>query len=108
MTLKWTIRIPVRKLKRIWQCSVTPIRRESVYTTVAQELIFKAMCETPVSISKQAAGITAVVLYENVGKSHTGMTARGVIDVYTAQPFYISLTNFGKFDVKLREHQNVS
>lgn len=35
------------------------------------------------------------------------MTAKGIIDVYTGQAFYITIANFAMADVHLPKHQKV-
>lgn len=66
-----------------------------------------AMCETPVLVSTQAAGLIKVILREKVAKSHARMTAKGIMDIYPGRSFHITVTNFGKIDVHLPKHQNV-
>lgn len=38
--------------------------------TVAQQVVLKEMCETPVLLSTQAAGLIEVILYQKVANCH--------------------------------------
>lgn len=60
---------------------VTPARCDLKSIMFAQQVLFNAVCETPVSVSTHASGLIEFVFEENVANIHACMTAEGIMDV---------------------------
>lgn len=86
---------------------VTPIRCDSKYITVARQVVLKVLCETPVLISTQVAGVREAIPQENVNKNHACMTAKGFMDINPGRLFNITIATFDKIDVNLHKEQKV-
>lgn len=71
----------------------TPIKCEPKCITVARQVVLKAMCETLVIVSTQAAGLTESIPCAYVAKHHACMMAKGLIDAYPGRPCYITFVN---------------
>lgn len=69
--------------------------------TVDRQIVFKAMWETPVLVSIQATGVVKVILYPDVAKSHSCMTAKGIMVVFLGRSLYIDIATFDTADVHL-------
>lgn len=67
--------------------------------------MLRAVCETPLSVYTNAAGLTVVIMHENVAKTHACIRAKSIMDAYPGSPFYITITDFGRFDVHFPKHQ---
>lgn len=63
---------------------------------VAQHVVVNALCETPVLVATNAAGLFAVSQHKSVAKSHACMTAKGIMIVYPSPLVYITIANFGR------------
>lgn len=66
------------------------------------------MCEKLLLVSTQAADLIEVIFLDNVARNYACMTDKSTMDFYSGRPFYIILANFGKVDVTILKHQNVS
>lgn len=73
---------------------MTPSRFERQNITVVRQVVLKAMLETSVLTSTQAAGLMNMIFHENLAKNRTCMTAIDVMDAYRGLPFYITIANF--------------
>lgn len=66
-----------------------------------------AIYKTPVLVSAQPASLIEVRNHANVAKNHACMTEKGILDVYSGHRLYVTIANFGKVEVNVREKQNV-
>lgn len=66
---------------------VKPISGEPKYTTVARQVVLRAMRETSVLFSTNAVGLVEVARHENMAKSHACTTAKGIMGVYPGCSF---------------------
>lgn len=80
---------------------------DSKYITSTRHGVLEKMCETPILISTQAAGLKKVAPHEKVAKHHGCMTAEGILYVYPGHPVCTTIANFGKAEVNLPKHQKV-
>lgn len=84
---------------------VTFTSREPEYTTMARQVVAKAINKTSILASTQSSGRIQVAPHEIVARDHTGMTAKRTMDVYPRRPFYMTIASFGKIDVHLLKHR---
>lgn len=84
------------------------IQRERRIVTEGHQIVLKAMCETPMLVSRQVAGLKEVLSHENVAETHACMTTKEIMNVYPGHQFYIPITNFGEVRVNLPKKQIVT
>lgn len=82
-----------------------PTRCEPKYITVIQQVDFKAIWKTTVLVSTQMTGLIKVAPHERVAKTYACMTAREIMDAYSARRFYNIIARFGTADVNQPTHQ---
>lgn len=84
---------------------VTLTRFESKNFTIARHIVAKVICETPVSVSMQAAGTIIVIPQDDIEIYHVCMVTGDVMNVYRGRSFYFTIAKFGKFDASIPKHQ---
>lgn len=61
----------------------TITRCDPKFITVSRQWLLNAMCEKPVSVSIQVAGLIEVINNEIVAENHACMNARSILGVYS-------------------------
>lgn len=68
-----------------------PTRCSHRNITAARRVVLKAMCQTPVLISIQLAGLIEMILYERVVRVHAFVGAKDVLDMKLGPHFILLL-----------------